>query len=105
MTPDTEKVVERKILDTNLKLLVGQETAKELIAKSLIKGDCFTYLLVGPPHVGKGLLARIIAASWHSTGEINKPHLDTIIFDEVLATNRGENEDNKWKKRQMIRCI
>jgi DNA polymerase III subunit delta' len=91
-------VVERKILDTNLKLLVGQGMAKELVNKSLEKGACSTYLLVGPPHVGKGLLARIMAASWHGSLDINKPNLDTIIFDEVLSTNSGDNEDNKWKK-------
>lgn len=91
-------MVERKILDTNLKLLIGQDVAKELVAKSLIRGACYTYLLVGPPHVGKGLLARIMAVSWHGTTDIYKPHLDTIIFDEILATNSNENEDKKWKK-------
>lgn len=90
--------MERKILDTNLKLLVGQEIAKELVSKSLMQGACSTYLLVGPPHVGKGLLARIMAASWHGSLDIQKPNLDTIIFDEVLSTNSGENEDKKWKK-------
>ncbi|MFA5270251.1 MAG: AAA family ATPase [Patescibacteria group bacterium] len=90
--------MERKILDTNLKLLVGQDLAKELVGKSLVAEGCSTYLLVGPPHVGKGLLARIMAASWHGSFDINKPNLDTIIFDEVLSTNSGENEDSKWKK-------
>jgi DNA polymerase-3 subunit delta' len=91
-------VVERKIIKTNLKLLIGQEMAKELVTKSLSVGSCSTYLLVGPLHVGKGLLARIMAASWHGSLDIYKPNLDTIIFDEVLSTNSGENEDNKWKK-------
>jgi len=72
--------------------------AKELVIKSLEKGVCSTYLLVGPPRVGKGLLARIIAASWHNSLDFSKPNLDTIIFDEVLSLNSGENEYNKWKK-------
>jgi len=91
-------VVERKILDTNLKLLIGQDQAKELIGKSLVAEGCSTYLLVGPPHVGKGLLARIMAASWHGSSNVHKSDLDTIIFDEVLLANSGENEDSKWKK-------
>jgi len=91
-------VVERKIIEANLKLLVGQDMAKELVSKSLRVGACSTFLLVGPPHVGKGLLARIMAASWHDSLDLSKPNLDTIIFDEVLSLNSGENEDNKWKK-------
>lgn len=90
--------MERKILDTNLKLLVGQDLAKELVSKSLEQGACSTYLLVGPPHIGKGLLARLMAASWHNSSDIHKSNLDTIIFNEVLSTNSSENEDNKWKK-------
>ncbi|MBN2585128.1 AAA family ATPase [Patescibacteria group bacterium] len=90
--------MEKKILNTNLKLLVGQEMAKELVSRSLEAGGCSTYLLVGPPHVGKGLLARIMAASWHNAIDIGKPNLDTIVFDEILSANSGEGEDNKWKK-------
>jgi len=89
--------MDKEVLTQNLGLLVGQEQAKHLLTKCLVTGSCSAYLLVGPPHVGKGFLARLMAASWHGKTNIYKLHPDTVIFDDILSKNSGEAEENKWK--------
>lgn len=61
-------------------------------------GNCSAYLLVGPPQVGKGYLARLMTASLHSEANIERVHPDTVIFDDILTKNSGEKEENRWKK-------
>lgn len=78
-------------------LLVGQDQTKQLLAKSLASNNCSAYLLVGPPHIGKGFLARIIAASLHEETNVFRIHPDTVVFDDILQKNSGDNNDNKWK--------
>ena len=90
--------MDEKILTQNLGLLVGQDQARQLLAKYLMTDSCSAYLLVGPPYVGKGFLARLMAASLHSEADTHKVHPDTLIFDDVLAKNSGEEEENKWKQ-------
>lgn len=90
--------MDKKILIKNLDLLVGQDQAKHLISKCLEAGSCSAYLLVGPPHVGKGFLARLMAASLHNEANVYKIHSDTVIFDDILAKNSGEDDENKWKQ-------
>lgn len=90
--------MENPVLTQNLELLVGQEQAKHLLAKCLATGSCAAYLLAGPPHVGKGFLARIMAASLHQEANIYKIHPDTVIFEDILTKNSGENEENRWKQ-------
>lgn len=90
-----------KVLDflqQNFSLIIGQAKAKELITQAVTAKRSRVYLLIGPAHVGKGLMARILAASFHQSTEINRPHPDTIIFDDILEANKGEKEENKWKK-------
>lgn len=77
--------------------LRGHQMARDLLIQSFDQGNCSVYLLVGPPHVGKGLMARIVAASIHGISELDKPHIDTLIFDEVLKANSDEGE-KRWKK-------
>ena len=86
------------ILVKNLELLVGHSQAKHLLTKCLATGSCSAYLLVGPPYVGKGFLARLIAASLHNEENTQRPHPDTVIFDEILAKNSGDSDENQWKQ-------
>jgi len=86
------------VLAKNLELLVGQDQAKHLLSKCLATGNCSAYLLVGPPYVGKGFLARLMAASLHSETNVYKIHPDTMVFDDILMKNSGEEEDHKWKQ-------
>jgi len=90
-----------ELLTKNLDIVDGHDLAKDLLIKTSVKGRCAVYLLVGPPHVGKSLLARILAASIHEDKDVNKPHIDTLWFDEVLQANsvgpKGE-ETKRWKK-------
>ncbi len=89
------------LLTKNLSVVKGHDLAKDLLIKASTRGRCAVYLLVGPPHVGKSLLARILAASIHENKDVNKPHIDTLWFDEVLQANsegqKGE-ETKRWKK-------
>ena len=87
-----------QILDQNLALLVGQAQAKQLLAKYLTADSCSAYLLVGPPHVGKGWLARLMAASWHGESDFHKIHPDTVVFEDILVKNSSENDENQWKR-------
>lgn len=87
----------QKILEKNLSILQGHEMAKDLLIQSLGTGRCATYLLVGPPHIGKGSMAKVIAASIHGLDNIDKKHLDTLVFDDLLEVNSNEDQ-NKWKK-------
>jgi len=87
-----------EILQNNLDLVVGHNSAKNLLIKAVSAGRVRVFLLVGPPHIGKGLLARILAASLHNSLEINRVHRDTISFADILEANKGEKEENKWKK-------
>lgn len=89
-----------KVLDflqQNFSLIIDQAKAKELIIQAVTAKRSRVYLLIGPAHVGKGLMARILAASFHQSTEINRPHPDTIIFDDILEANSGEGE-KKWKQ-------
>ncbi len=86
------------VLTQNLGLLVGQDQAKHLLTKCLVTGSCSAYLLIGPPHVGKGFLARLMAASLHSENNITKLHPDTVIFDDILIKNSGDSDENQWKQ-------
>ncbi|MFA5967536.1 MAG: AAA family ATPase [Patescibacteria group bacterium] len=86
------------ILDHNLELLVGHSQAKHLLTKGLVMGSCSAYLLVGPPYVGKGFLARLMAASLHNKDNTQRPHPDTVIFDDILAKNSGDSDENQWKQ-------
>lgn len=90
--------MDTKILDQNLALLVGQDQAKRLLVKCFMADNCSAYLLIGPPHVGKGFLARLLAVSWHNQTNPSKPHPDTVVFDDMLAQNSSENDENQWKK-------
>ncbi|MFH0912075.1 MAG: AAA family ATPase [Patescibacteria group bacterium] len=86
-----------EILAQNLELLVGQDQAKHLLKQCLIQGSRNAYLLVGPPGVGKGCLARIIAASFHDETGVTKIHPDILVFEDILRKNAGEGEENRWK--------
>lgn len=90
--------MDQQVIDKNLSLLVGQDQAKRLLSKCLIAGNCSAYLLVGPPHVGKGFLARLMTASLHAETNVEKAHPDTVVFNDILAKNSGEDEENQWKK-------
>ena len=87
-----------EILKNNLDLVIGHQTVKNLLIKAISAGRARTFLLVGPPHIGKGLLARAVAASLHGQSDIDKVHSDTICFNDLLEVNKGEKEENKWKK-------
>ncbi len=86
-----------QILEQNLGLLVGQDQVKQLLTKSLLAGNCSAYLLVGPPHIGKGFLSRIMAASLHQEINVFRVHPDTIAFDDILQKNLDEDGEKQWK--------
>ena len=90
--------MDKNILRQNLQLLVGQDRAKLLLTNQTDTAQHSAYLLVGPPKIGKGFLARLMAASWHSTVYSEFPHPDTMIFDDILNKNSTTGEDNQWKK-------
>ena len=87
----------QKILEKNLSVLQGHQMAKDLLIQSLGEGRCASYLLVGPPHIGKGSMAKIMAASIHGLENVNKKHLDTLVFDDLLEANSNE-DPIEWKK-------
>ena len=87
----------QKILEKNLSVLQGHRLAKDLLIQSLGEGRCASYLLVGPPHIGKGSMAKIMAASIHGLENVNKKHLDTLIFDDLLEASSDE-DPIEWKK-------
>lgn len=87
-----------EILRKNLDVVIGHESAKNLLIKAISAGRAKVFLLVGPPHTGKGLLARIVAASLHHQTDVDKPHSDTVCFGDIMEANKGEKEENKWKK-------
>src|SRR4030042_5513851 len=86
-----------KILEENLSQIEGHAAAKSLLSKLLNQGTPRAFCLVGPPHVGKGFLARALAASIHGIAYTGKPHIDTLIFDELLSAHSEEGE-KKWKR-------
>ena len=91
--------MDQAILKQNLQQLVGQDRAKLLLVNQSVAGGHPAYLLVGPPKVGKGFLARLMAASWHEVEHSGAmPHPDTLVFDDILSKNLGENDENRWKK-------
>ncbi|MBU1092682.1 AAA family ATPase [Patescibacteria group bacterium] len=91
--------MDKNILQQNLQLLIGQDRAKLLLTNQSIIGSHPVYLLVGPPQIGKGFLARLMAASWHSTTyDESHHHPDTMIFDDILNKNSVTGEDHQWKK-------
>lgn len=90
--------MEQNILQQNLQLLVGQDRAKLLLTNQAKLGQHQVYLLVGPPKIGKGFLARLMAASWHGVAYSNIPHPDTMVFDDILNKNATTGEENQWKK-------
>ena len=87
----------QKILENNLSAIQGHQMAKDLLIQSLGEGRCSAYLLVGPPHIGKGSLAKIMAASIHGLENVNKKHLDTLVFDDLLEASSDENPI-QWKR-------
>ncbi|MFH1088473.1 MAG: AAA family ATPase [Patescibacteria group bacterium] len=90
--------MDQNIIQQNLQLLIGQDRAKLLLTNQTRIGQHPAYLLVGPPKIGKGFLARLMAASWHSVMYSKSPHPDTMIFDDILNKNSVTGEDNQWKK-------
>lgn len=90
--------IDKDILQHNLQLLIGQDRAKLLLTNQSCIGSHPVYLLVGPPQIGKGFLARLMAASWHSAAYSEFPHPDTMIFDDILNKNSVTGEDHQWKK-------
>lgn len=90
--------MEKEILTKNLDLLVGQTQAKQLLTNCMEADNCSAYLLVGPSHVGKGFLARLMAVSLHNEDNVYKVHPDTIIFEDILISNSGDDNENLWKK-------
>lgn len=87
-----------KTLEKNLELVVGHDLAKDLLIKAISIGKAKVFLLAGPPHTGKGLLARIVAASLHGQMDIGRAHSDTVCFSDIMENNKGEKEENRWKK-------
>jgi len=85
-------------LKNNLDLVIGHKSAKDLLTKAMVAGRTKVFLLIGPPHIGKGLLARAVAASLHGQSDIDKAHNDTVCFSDLLEASKGEKEENKWKK-------
>lgn len=90
--------MDKQILAQNLDLLVGQDQTKQLVTSCLMADSCSAYLLVGPPHIGKGFLARLMTASLHNETNINKVHPDTVIFDDILLKNTNDDNEREWKQ-------
>lgn len=80
-------MTEVNVIKENLANIKGHELAKDLLIKSLTKGSVSAYLLVGPPHIGKNLIAKYLAAGIHNTSNISKMHPDTIFFEDILEAN------------------
>lgn len=87
-----------KILEKNLESVIGHRSAKNFLIKAVSAGRARVFLLVGPPHIGKGLLARTLAASLHKQTDVGRVHSDTVCFADIMEANKGEKEENKWKK-------
>jgi DNA polymerase-3 subunit delta' len=90
--------MDTKTLEKNLEIVIGHQSAKNFLMKAVSAGRARVFLLVGPPHMGKGLLARIVAASLHGQTDINRAHSDTVCFADIMEANKGEKEENRWKK-------
>lgn len=93
-------MIEADVIRKNLSNIKGHKLAKDLLIKSLTKGSVSAYLLVGPPNIGKNLIAKYLAAGVHNTSDINKAHPDTIFFDDILIANTTKlsgAKEKKWK--------
>lgn len=91
-------MVETSVIANNLVNIKGHKLAKDLLIKSLAKSSVSAYLLVGPPHIGKNLIAKYLAAGIHNISDINKAHPDTIFFEDILEANTVKSGTKEWKK-------
>lgn len=93
-------MITASVISDNLSNIKGHKLAKDLLIKSLAKGNVSAYLLVGPPHIGKNLIAKYLAAGIHNTKDIGKIHPDTIFFEDILEANTIKLSGKtkiKWK--------
>ena len=93
-------MITTSVISDNLSNIKGHKLAKDLLIKSLSRGSVSAYLLVGPPHIGKNLIAKYLAAGIHNTEDIGKIHPDTIFFEDILEANTVKSSGKtkiKWK--------
>ncbi|MEA1909857.1 MAG: AAA family ATPase [Patescibacteria group bacterium] len=83
----------------NLDLFVGTGDIKDRLFKELSGSTHQAYLLVGPDYVGKGFLAKLLAANFLNIDWVQDlSHPDLVIFNQLLEKNASSAGEKQWKQ-------